>query len=238
MQHCSCLRSGQPSRLHVSGRVDRKWSWSAYELRAEEQRLHHPVPRAWSRSYFGFQEAGLRRHAVRRDAELVRPCGGGSEQKDRGKGSLVEAMGMERKLEQEVYEEIKIEPSVVAPLGDQDVEVAGRAGHGEQHGEPEDQDSDEGSDPDLDEPPEAADAVRRRVDPLPSVEEERLHRVTHMPYRSCSALQPQPMTIHTGEYPDQRQYDYQFLKSTGAISSRATSMTGTWFSWAERRRRR
>ena len=48
------------------------------------------------------------------------------------------------------------------------------------------------------------------------------------------ALQPQPMTIHT----DQRQYDYQLLKSTGTISSRVTSMTGTWFSWAEIRRRR
>ena len=94
------------------------------------------------------------------------------------------AMGMERKVEQEVYEEIKIEPNMVAPLGDQDVEVAGRVVHGEQHGEPEHQDSDEGSDPDLDEPPEAADAGRRRVDPLPSVEEQRLHRVTHMPYRS------------------------------------------------------
>ena len=94
------------------------------------------------------------------------------------------AMGMERKVEQEVHEEIKIEPSVVAPLGDQNVEVAGRAVHGEHHGEPEDQDSDEGSNPDLDEPSEAADAVRRRVDPLPSVEEQRLHRVTHMPYRS------------------------------------------------------
>ena len=93
-------------------------------------------------------------------------------------------MGLERKVEQEVYEEIKIEPNMVAPLGDQDVEVAGRAVHGEQHGELEHQDSDEGSDPDLDEPPEAADAVRRRVDPLPSVEEQRLHRVTHMPYRS------------------------------------------------------
>ena len=38
--------TGQHSRLHVSGRVHRKWSWSAYELRAEEQRLHHAVPRA------------------------------------------------------------------------------------------------------------------------------------------------------------------------------------------------
>ena len=36
-------------------------------------------------------------------------------------------MGMERKVEQEVYEEIKIEPNMVTPLGDQDVEVAGRA---------------------------------------------------------------------------------------------------------------
>ena len=60
------------------------------------------------------------------------------------------AMGTERKVEQEVYEEIKMEPIKVAPLGDQDVEVAGRAVHGEQHGEPEHQDSDEGSDPDLD----------------------------------------------------------------------------------------
>ena len=83
------------------------------------------------------------------------------------------AMGMERKVEQEVCEEIKIEPTVNAPLGDHDVEVAGRAVHGEQHG-------------------------------------------------VLIALQPQPMTIHTGEYPEQRQYD-------GAISSRATSMTGTWF---------
>ena len=33
-------------RLHVNGRVHRKWSWSAYELRAEEQRPHHAVPRA------------------------------------------------------------------------------------------------------------------------------------------------------------------------------------------------
>ena len=99
------------------------------------------------------------------------------------------------------------------------------------------QDSDEGFDPDLDERPEAADAVRRRVHPLPSLEEQCLHSVTHMPYR-CWCPQPQPLTIHTGEYPDQRQSDYQFLKSTGTISSRPTSMTGTWFSWAETRRRR
>ena len=49
------------------------------------------------------------------------------------------AMSMDKKLEQEVCEEIKIEPNMVAPLGDQDVEVAGRAVHGEQHGELEDQ---------------------------------------------------------------------------------------------------
>ena len=46
VQHHSCLRSGQHSRFHVSGRVHRKWSWSAYELRAEKQRLLHAVPRA------------------------------------------------------------------------------------------------------------------------------------------------------------------------------------------------
>ena len=42
------------------------------------------------------------------------------------------------------HEEIKIEPSMVLPLGDQDVEEAGRAVHGEQHGGPEDHDSEEG----------------------------------------------------------------------------------------------
>ena len=50
-----------------------------------------------SQSYFGFHDAGLRRHVVRSDAELGRPCGGGSEQKDRGKGSQLVAMGMGRR---------------------------------------------------------------------------------------------------------------------------------------------
>ena len=92
------------------------------------------------------------------------------------------AMGMERKVEQEVFEEIKIEPSV-CHLEIKMLKLPEEV-HGEQHGELEDQDSEEGSDPDLDEPPEAADAVRRRVDPLPSVEEQRVLRVTRMPYRS------------------------------------------------------
>ena len=36
----------------------------------------------------------------------------------------------------------------------------------------------------LDEPEEAEEPIRRRVDPLPSLEEQRRHRITHLPYRS------------------------------------------------------
>ena len=36
----------------------------------------------------------------------------------------------------------------------------------------------------LDEPEEAEEPIRRRVDPLPSLEEQRRHRITHMAYRS------------------------------------------------------
>ena len=97
------------------------------------------------------------------------------------------------------------------------------------------QDSDERFDPDLDKATRSSRCSSQTCGPIAV-----RGRAASSPcdFHAVPILVPQPMTIHTGEYPDQRQYDYQFLRSTGTISSRAMSMTGTWFSWAETRRRR
>ena len=65
-------------------------------------------------------------------------------------------------------------------------EVSGAMGFGDEDVE---KNKDEGEpteeqEVEVDEPEEAEEPIRKRVCPLPSPEEQRRHRITHLPYRS------------------------------------------------------
>jgi hypothetical protein len=91
------------------------------------------------------------------------------------KGMVRGAMGIE---------EESLDVNVGESVGENVAENEGdnKKNHGEGPGAPAEpaEDLEDG----LDEPPEAVDPVRRRVEPLPSPEEQRLHRITHLPFRS------------------------------------------------------